>query len=184
MSLLAVTGCGFQVAPGTSLEGDAAPVADAAVIIDVAVDAISPDAPVLVDARPPHVCGPAYVPLAASGTLSTYKKYNVGNGWTAAKATCESETAYLVIPETTAEAKAVYTLIAPQSDSPFYFVGILKSGTGLVDVLGRPFLNPPWADDQPSAGANQPAILVDMLGEFYDYFTDAPQEFACECAPN
>ena len=51
-------------------------------------------------------------------------------------------------------------------------------------MLNQTFPSPPWAPGQPSNNAGENTILVASSGKFYDYLTNAPQEYACECAPN
>lgn len=189
----ALVGCGFQ---GTSSTGTPGP-GDGPSTIDAAIDAIdAPDIPGIdaaidapidaaIDAPPVHSCGTGYVAVAGSGTLSTYRKYTTYTTWQTAKATCEQATAHLVIPETTAEAIAVYDFISPANNSPFYWAGIEDADNNNVwmTVLGTPFVNPPWAQGQPSNGTGEIYILVGSSGLFYDYLSNAVQEYACECAP-
>lgn len=188
----ALVGCGFQ---GTSSTGAPVPGDGTITTIDAAIDApdvpgidAAIDAPMIdaaIDAPPVHSCGTGYVAVAGSGTLSTYRKYNTNTTWQTARATCQQATAYLVIPETTAEAIAVYDFVSPANNSPFYWAGIEDADNNNVwmTVLGTPFVNPPWAQGQPSNGTGENYVLVGSSGSFYDYLGNAVQEYACECAP-
>jgi hypothetical protein len=185
LPLALVAGCSFSgsARPGGSDSGEVgghqggdAATPDAARTVDAAIDA-PPDAPP--DA--PHTC-PGYV-AASSGGSSSYKKY-AGMNWAAAKSKCQSDGAHLVIPETNAEARAVFTFVNPANNSPYYWAGVSDpefDGTWTT-VLGQPFTPSPWGASQPTHNTGEIYLLVDSAGQFYD-FHDAPQEFACECEP-
>ncbi|MCX5741294.1 MAG: C-type lectin domain-containing protein [Proteobacteria bacterium] len=152
--------------------GDGAQVVDGRVVDSAA----PPDAPV------PHSCGAGYVSLAGAQTTSTYKAFG-GALWQAAKARCESDTAHLVIPETTAEAVAVYNLIDPATASPYYWAGISdqQHTNTWVTVFDQP-ISPHWGPGQPNLRPIDTYVLVSSNGDMFDW-NDAGQEFACECAP-
>jgi len=50
-------------------------------------------------------------------------------------------------------------------------------------VLGQTFPSPPWAPGQPTRNPNETYILVGQTGVFYDYLSNAVQEYAFEVAP-
>lgn len=196
--LVAMAGCGFSVqTSGSQPPGDAdgidAPRIDAPGTVSDApptmIDATPPpiDAPMpIIDAAPPpHDCGPGYVTVAGSGTLSKYKKVNALTTWPAAKAACANDTAYLMIPETLAEGMAVFGYVDPANNSPFYWAGIEDPNNDNVwtTVLGQTFANPPFQQGQPSNGPGEIYILVGANGRFYDWVSNGTQEYACECAP-
>ena len=170
---------------------DAAAI-DASVIDARLVDASVIDARLVdaqqIDARPIDAGTPGctgYQAVTGASVTSRYRKVNTLTTWAGASSNCTSDGGFLIIPETPAEAVAIHSFVAPDADSPFYWAGI--SDTNLdgtwITVLGQTFANPPFASTQPNQRPGEFYILVASNGQFYDYFNNAAQEFACECVP-
>ena len=186
-SLVVLVGCGFQVAgtPGDGVAGGDAAVGDATPGDGPGPDGAppTPDAPP--DAPAPRVCGAAYVAVPAASTMSTYRKNNTGAGWTAARSSCQADGADLIIPETPAEATAVFAFVAPASNSPYYWIGVAdpENDGSWTTVLGQLVAFPPWGPMQPTNAGGDDSVLAGSTGRWYDWGSGAPQEFACECPP-
>ena len=168
--------------------GDAS-IPDAGTAPDGTPDAISltPDAPPLPDAATQRACqrsGSGYAAVANGAAGTTYKAYG-GMAWTVARTRCETDQAYLAIPDSNSEARAIYAAVSPQSASPYAWVGVSDADDNQVwtTVLGATFTVSPWGPMQPTNNGSQLYLLIDSMGRFYDYDGGAAQEFACECAP-
>lgn len=175
---LSLGACGFDAKlppSGTFMPPDA-PAQD---MPDAATTTAMPDAP------PAKVCAPAYAALPASGTPSKYRRVQVQTAWLAAKADCESDGGHLAIPETAAEAKAIFALIDPLDSSPYFWAGISDANQDgqWVTVTGQAFANIPWGANDPDQRAGEIYAIVFSDATFYDWFDYGTQEYACECPP-
>jgi hypothetical protein len=131
------------------------------------------------------VCAAAYQPLPAAQTQSKYRRVQVQTPWLDAKADCESDGGYLVIPETTTEAVAVHAFVDPLDSSPYFWAGILdpEQDAQWMTVTGVPFTIPAWGSGDPDQRVGEIYAIVYSDGKFYDWFDYGEQEYACECAP-
>src|SRR5688572_21342668 len=152
---LTLSACGFEAqipASGNFMQPDAAPQP-------------MPDAPsttTMPDAPPVKVCAPAYAPLAAAGTQSKYRRVQVQTAWLTAKADCESDGGHLAIPETAAEATAIFALIDPLDTSPYFWAGISDANQDgqWVTVTGQPFTNLNWGSNDPDQRTGEIYAIV------------------------
>ena len=143
---------------------------------DAAPDA-KPDAPA------PKVCAAAYV--AVSGMTSKYRRNQAQTPWLTAKADCASDGGHLAVPETTAEAIAIHAFIDPLDTSPYFWAGISdpEQDGQWTTVTGSVFTQMVWGDNDPDQRAGEIYAIVDSDGNYYDWFDDGTQEYACECTP-
>ena len=153
---------------------------DAAVIDAAVIDAQPIDAPPPIDAQPidaPPAC-PGYV--AVSGAPSRYRRVRLNQTWPTAKANCESDGGYLMIPETAAEATAIVNFVNPTSGSPYIWVGVSDTNDDDVwtTVFGATF-NPTWGPGQPTNGGGDDYLLVTEDVQYFDW--GGGQFYACEC---
>lgn len=150
-------------------------------------DVVSPDAvpDAKPDAPPPKVCASAYVAVPAAGTQSKYRRNQAQTPWLTAKADCASDGGHLVIPETTTEAIAVYAFIDPLDSSPYFWAGISDPELDgqWTTVTSVPFTAMVWGDNDPDQRTGEIYAIVDSSGNYYDWFDDGSQEYACECTP-
>ena len=208
--LLLAAACGFDprgaavsddgaVADGAELDGavidgaviDAAAI-DAAMIDAAVIDAPPPidarpiDAPLPIDAPPPIDAQPIDAPpacpgyVAVSGAPSRYRRVRLNQTWPTAKANCESDGGYLMIPETAAEATAIVNFVNPTSGSPYIWVGVSDTNDDDVwtTVFGATF-NPTWGPGQPTNGGGDDYLLVTEDVQYFDW--GGGQFYACEC---
>ncbi|MBK9034869.1 MAG: C-type lectin domain-containing protein [Myxococcales bacterium] len=135
-----------------------------------------------IDAQPRCV---GYQAVTGAPATSRYRRVNTLTLWTSAAADCRSDGGYLVIPETTGEATAVYSFVNPNGSSPFYWAGISDPQRDGIwtTVENQTFANPPFAPGQPNARMGEIYVLVSSSGQFYDWFDNGTQEYACECIP-
>jgi hypothetical protein len=174
---LFVGACGFETATPTQPG-----IADAS--FSQPVDA-RPDAAAPSDTPPAKVCAAAYQTVANTGTQSKYRRVQVQTQWLVAKADCETDGGHLVVPETKAEAMAVHAFVDPLDTSPYFWAGVKdpeRDGTW-VTVMGTPFTIPGWGAGDPDQRAGEIYAIVYSNGNFYDWFDDGEQEYACECEP-
>ncbi|HLL25496.1 MAG TPA: C-type lectin domain-containing protein [Kofleriaceae bacterium] len=168
--------CGFETQLSPARDLDAAPPSDAR---------LTTDAPPPTDAPLPKVCAAAYVTVMGAGTTSKYRRVQTPSLWTVGKANCEADGGHLVIPETTTEAIAVGAFLDPLDSDPYYWAGILDpqlDGTWTT-VTNQPFPTITWGGGDPDKRPGEIYMLVRTTGAFYDWFSDAKQEFVCECTP-
>jgi hypothetical protein len=134
---------------------------------------------------PPKVCAAAYQTVANAGTQSKYRRVQVQTPWLTAKADCESDGGHLVVPETKTEGMAIHAFVDPLDTSPYFWAGVTDpelDGTW-VTVMGTPFTIPGWGTDDPDQREGEIYAIVYSSGNFYDWFDDGEQEYACECEP-
>lgn len=182
-----LVGCSFEAPLGTPHTPGV--VVDGSVEIDA-----TPPPPPPPDAAPPppdafvKICPPAYVTVAAAQTTSKYRRVQVQRLWQTAKNDCESDGGHLVIPETTAEATAIYTFVNPLLSSPYYWAGVSdpELDDTWVTVTGQPFpiADMSWGTNQPNQNAGEIHLLVGSGAKLYDWYDDGTQEYACECTPS
>jgi hypothetical protein len=182
---------GLSTTDGGVAGGDAAATDGGDVSPTDGGDVSPPDARVP-DARPPDASVPdatprcvGYQAIGGGPASSRYRKVNEYTAWLVARDDCASDGGYLVVPDTAAEAVAVFDFVGPGSGSPFYFTGISnpERDATWTTVLGTQQVYLPWAPGQPNGRSGEIYALVSATGEFYDFFDNATQEYACECNP-
>lgn len=137
------------------------------------------------DAAAPKVCAPAYAAVPATGTQSKYRRNQAQTAWLTARADCASDGGHLVIAETKTEAIAVYAFIDPLDTDPYFWAGISDPELDgqWTTVTNMPFTAMTWGSDDPDQRTGEIYAIVDSAGNYYDWFDDGMQEYACECTP-
>lgn len=171
--------CSFS--PQSEIQSDSAPNDSAGA--DAPSDGRLADAPP--SDAPVPACPSGYVHIGSLPSL--YKIYgwskdSRGRSFTAAAQLCAGSRTHLAILDSADEASALWSAIALNPRSPYFWDGITDAaaeGTWLT-VRGAPASYQPWEAGAPSGGTLADCALANGA-HIYDWPCGTPYPFACEC---